>query len=116
MFGALNLPDKPDREPAQVPDGLRVNLLELIFPPEAIGLHRLLIAETVRTLQLRNIFREFGPQKTYRFLTGYLASRNRAGTLMLKAPVPSAALFLETLKGEYCIRAWLGEEIALSAR
>ena len=80
-----------DIVPALRSFGLR--LLERIVTPEAIGLHRLIVAEAGRFPELGRIFYERAPRLTVALLADFLAGAMERGQLRADSPT-DAAFFL----------------------
>ncbi|HEX7008201.1 MAG TPA: TetR/AcrR family transcriptional regulator C-terminal domain-containing protein [Alphaproteobacteria bacterium] len=91
-------------------------MLSIIFSPEAIALHRIVIAECRRFPQLGTLFYESGPQGSIAVLADYL--RRHAGNprLRIKDPWRAAEEFLELLRGYSHLRLLLGIQSRHSER
>ena len=73
--------------------GFSRRLLERIISPEAIGLHRLIVAEAGRFPELGRIFYERAPRLTVALLADFLAGAMQRGQLRQDDPA-DAAFFL----------------------
>ena len=82
-------------------------MLAIIFSPEAISLHRIVIAESRRFPQLGTLFYESGPQGSIAVLAEYLR-RHDDPSLRISDPWRSAEEFLELLRGYTHLRLLLG--------
>lgn len=116
VFSTLDLPDLSDRAPAEVLFDVGMGLLGLILSADAIGLHRLMIAEGARTPRLREIFMEHAPMRVYKALADYFTMQTKAGNLSVSDSHLAAVQFLEMIKGDYYMRSLLGEELSISAK
>jgi TetR/AcrR family transcriptional repressor of mexJK operon len=91
-------------------------LLDLILSADAIGLHRLMIAEASRTPLLREIFTEQVPERVYKILADYLEHQTEVGTLAVVDSHLAPVQFLEMIKGDSYKRGLLGEKLKLSSK
>lgn len=73
--------------------GFGRRLVERIISPEAIGLHRLIVAEAGRFPELGRIFYERAPRLTVALLADFLAGAMERGQLRADSPT-DAAFFL----------------------
>lgn len=82
--------------------------LEWIFAPEALGLHRIVIAESRRFPELGRMFYDRGPATNVATLAAYL--ERQAGNPLLRNPdaKQAAAEFMALLRGYEHMRALLG--------
>jgi TetR/AcrR family transcriptional repressor of mexJK operon len=91
-------------------------MLTIIFSPEAIALHRIVIAECRRFPQLGTLFYESGPQGSIAVLADYLSRHADDPSLRIDDPWRAAEEFLELLRGYTHLRLLLGIEPQHSAR
>ena len=89
--------------------------LEWIFAPEALGLHRVVMAESRRFPELGRMFYDRGPATNVATLGAYLA-RNTNGALRPKDAERLAAEFMSLLRGYEHMQALLGLDGPLSPR
>lgn len=94
------------RPPADVPllqgddlaailQGLAMLILRAALSPQAIALHRLIVAESIRFPQLAAVVAEEGSTaEAIRLIAGLLERETRAGNIALKNPVFGAQQFL----------------------
>jgi len=81
--------------------------LEWIFAPEALGLHRVVVAESRRFPELGRMFYDRGPAANVATLAAYLA-RNTNGALRPADAERLAAEFMSLLRGYEHMQALLG--------
>ena len=89
---------------------------DIIFAPDTLGLHRIVVAESQRFPELGKLFYDSGPGGSIRALTDYLARRRRDPALKIKNPRLAAEEFLELLRGYDHMRALLRVGAGPSAR
>jgi TetR/AcrR family transcriptional repressor of mexJK operon len=102
-----------------VPEALHAfgrRMLTIIFSPEAIALHRIVIAESRRFPQLGTLFYESGPQGSIAVLADYLRRHAGDPCLRIADPWRAAEEFLELLRGYSHLRLLLGIEPEHSTR
>ncbi len=83
--------------------------LDWIFAPEALGLHRVVVAESRRFPELGRMFYDRGPAANVATLAAYLA-RNADGGLGAGEAERLAGEFMSLLRGYEHMRALLGLE------
>jgi len=115
VFGEMELPAVASQDPALTLFNLGSALLSMILSEDAIGMHRLMIAEAKRSPRLREIFIELAPNRAKQYLSAYLKEEVGAGRMDIKDCELSASQFLEMVKGDLYMRQLLGEEINLTA-
>ena len=104
-----------DRPPEEALRAFGRRMLAIIFSPEAIALHRIVVAESKRFPQLGSLFYEGGPQGSIAVLADYLTRHARHPSLRVGDPWRAAEEFLEILRGYTHLRLLLGIEGAPSA-
>jgi TetR/AcrR family transcriptional regulator, mexJK operon transcriptional repressor len=85
-------------------------MLETIFAPDTLGLHRIVIAESYRFPALGQLFYESGPGSAIRTLTAYLERHRHDSALRIADPRQAAEEFMALLRGYEHMRALLGIE------
>ena len=83
-------------------------IVETLFDPGTIELHRIVIAESKRFPALGRLFYRSGPQASIAGLAGYLRRLKRSGRLGIGDPQRAAEEFLELLRGYPHLRLLLG--------
>jgi TetR/AcrR family transcriptional repressor of mexJK operon len=79
----------------------------IIFSPETLGLHRIVVAESRRFPELGRLFYDSGPGGSIRALAEHFARHRRDPALKVKNPRLAAEEFLELLRGYDHMRALL---------
>jgi TetR/AcrR family transcriptional regulator, mexJK operon transcriptional repressor len=79
----------------------------IIFAPDTLGLHRIVVAETQRFPDLGKLFYDSGPGGSIRALAEHFARHRRDPALKIKDPRLAAEEFLELLRGYDHMRALL---------
>ena len=82
--------------------------LGLLLTPTALGLYRIVVAETPRFPALGHAFYAAGPDLSKRRLAEYLARASANGQLAVRDPVQAAGHFLGLLRGDLHLRALFG--------
>src|SRR5689334_2348419 len=80
---------------------------EIIFAPETLGLHRIVVAESQRFPDLGRLFYDSGPGGSIRALAEHFTRYRRDPALKVKNPRLAAEEFLELLRGYDHMRALL---------
>jgi TetR/AcrR family transcriptional repressor of mexJK operon len=80
---------------------------EIIFSPETLALHRIVVAESRRFPELGRLFYDGGPGGSIRALADHFAHHRRDPALKVKSPRLAAEEFLELLRGYDHMRALL---------
>jgi len=114
LLEELDLPHVSGKDPQTVLYNVGISFLDVVLSPDAMSLHRLLIAESGRNPRLREIFLETAPERSTKAVADYLESQVKAGRLALDDCSLAAGQFLSMLKGSYHMRSLMGEEIVLS--
>jgi len=92
------------------------HMYAIIFAPDTLGLHRIVVAESQRFPELGRLFYDSGPGGSIRALAGYLARHRRNRELRIRDPRLAAEEFLELLRGYDHMRALLRVGAAPSPR
>jgi TetR/AcrR family transcriptional repressor of mexJK operon len=82
--------------------------LDVILAPEALSIHRIMIAESQKFPELGKNFYESGPRRSREMLAAWLAAQDRAGKLRVINPEASASLFLSMMRGHVHMQCLLG--------
>ncbi|WP_242653572.1 TetR/AcrR family transcriptional regulator [Sphingomonas jatrophae] len=101
----------PDPPTGDVRDLLRTigrRMLEVIFQPDALALHRVVMAESVRFPEIARIFFAQGPERVQRQLAARLAALDARGVIACSDPLLTAQQFLAMTKGELHMRVICG--------
>jgi len=106
-FDEFTIGDADPRDPATVLRELACNFLALILSPEALALHRIILAETGRFPELGRIFWKVGPERVIGEVSRYLARADAGGALSVPEPRLAAEQFLSLLKVELHLRRLL---------
>lgn len=78
--------------------------LELILSPDAIALHRIILAEVTRFPTLGMVFWQAGPERNYTQIEAFMQRAAAAGTLALADPRIAAEQFVGLVRGEIQLR------------
>lgn len=105
-----------DLPPAAALEGFARKTISILYAPETIELHRIVVAECQRFPKLGKLFYERGPEASIAGLEAYF--RRHAGNPAFRVSDPrrSAEEFLELLRGYIHLRVLLGLQKAPSAR
>lgn len=114
VFGGITVPEQTDLPPGELLFMIGSRLLDLILSRDAIGVHRLIIAEGAKNPRLREIFMDLAPNRVYTFLTEYFSQQIETGRFQDCDPSLAAVQFLEMVRGNFYMRGLLGENIKLS--
>jgi TetR/AcrR family transcriptional regulator, mexJK operon transcriptional repressor len=106
-FDDFTIGDTDPRDPAAVLRGLAYKFLDLVLSPEALAVHRIILAETGRFPELGRIFWKVGPERVIGEVSRYLARADAAGALSVPEPRLAAEQFLSLLKVELHLRRLL---------
>jgi TetR/AcrR family transcriptional repressor of mexJK operon len=110
---AARMADLPPREALRL---FGTRMLETVFAPQTIGLHRLVIAESGRFPELGRLFYESGPGANIKMLTEYLRQHAKDPALDFADPAQAAEEFMALLRGYEHMRALLGVSAGPSRR
>lgn len=108
IFGALTADALVDRPPDAVLVELGVRLLETVTMPEALGLFRLVVAESASTRDLAERFWSTGPGRTHALFARYFRDQVRRGVLSIPDPEQAGRQFWGMLLGGFHIPCVLG--------
>jgi TetR/AcrR family transcriptional repressor of mexJK operon len=97
-----------DRAPDEVLVEVGIRYLATVTTPEALGVHRLAIAEGVFMKELAERFWEMGPGYAGAQFAKYLQEQARRGTLRLRDPEQAAHQFWGMLLGGFHLQCLLG--------
>jgi TetR/AcrR family transcriptional repressor of mexJK operon len=86
---------------------IALGFVDLMFHPDVLALHRVLMANTSDDTSIHRAFYESGPAPTLDALAHLLAVFDAAGELRVAAPRAAADQFFALLKGEPHLRALL---------
>jgi AcrR family transcriptional regulator len=114
MIDKLSATFAQEKEPAKVLHAMGINFLNLLLSPQVGAIHRLLIAESGRYPQLRDIFIKMAPERNLRTVAEYLQSLVDSGYLQLNDCYMAAQQLLSMFKGNYHMRCVLGDTVVLS--
>lgn len=115
-FGAQHAFELSGRPAEEALFTVGMSLLGLVLSDEAVGVHRLMIAESARAPGLRDIFMELAPNRGKAALADYFNAEKAAGRLRIDDCELAAAQFLGLVKADYLMRRLLGEEIRLGEK
>ncbi len=93
IFAALDADGMLDRPPDDVLVDFGVRLLGVVCAPEAIGIYRLVVAESVSMPDLAERFWSAGPGRTHTLLARYIREQVRLGALRVSDPEQAAQQF-----------------------
>jgi TetR/AcrR family transcriptional repressor of mexJK operon len=106
----------PGRSPREVLRAFAKKMVAIVFSPETIELHRIVIAESRRFRKLGRLFYQTGPDRCISALAAYLEKNLDDPRFKVRDPRRSAEEFLEVLRGYAHLRVLLGVEPTPSAR
>jgi TetR/AcrR family transcriptional repressor of mexJK operon len=107
IFGTLNMEDMLGETPDQVLVELGIRYLQTVTSPVAVGLFRLMIAESTSMPHVARRFWEIGPNRDRTVLTSYFAHLAHRGILQLTDPDRAARQFWGMLRADYHIQGSL---------
>jgi AcrR family transcriptional regulator len=81
--------------------------LDLVLSPDAIALHRIIVAEVTRFPGLGQVFWQAGPERERVQIERFLRSAVAAGTLSLDDPRQGAEQFVSLVRGDIHLRQLL---------
>lgn len=105
-----------ERRPEEALRGFARKVMAIVFAPDTIELHRIVISESRRFPALGRLFYRSGPEACIAMLAAYFERHKGRRTLNLRNPRRSAEEFLELLRGYAHLRVLLGLQKAPSAR
>lgn len=106
----------PKRPVEQVLREYATRVLDILFDPVTIELHRIVVAESRRFPALGRLFYRSGPEASIRALQAYLDALSARRGIALLDTRRSAEEFLEVLRGYAHLRLLLGVSGPLSRR
>lgn len=83
-------------------------LLDTVYAPETLALHRIVLAEVNRFPELGILFYRSGPERNISALADYLGALSAEGRLQVEDPRKSAEEFFELVRGYTHLRLLLG--------
>jgi TetR/AcrR family transcriptional regulator, mexJK operon transcriptional repressor len=105
-----------ERKPDEALRGYARKMMTILFAPETIELHRMVVAESRRFPELGRLFYHSGPEACIAMLAAYFERQKKRRTLNVRNPRRTAEEFLELLRGYAHLRVLLGLEKAPTAR
>ena len=105
-----------DLEPAHALRGFARKTLSILFAPQTIELHRIVIAESKRFPRLGRFFYDNGPEASIAGLERYFIRHKDNPALKVTDPRRAAEEFLELLRGYSHLRLLLGMQKRLGER
>ncbi|OFC69380.1 TetR/AcrR family transcriptional regulator [Alteromonas confluentis] len=106
--------DADNPEPEKVLNALGIAFINVLTSPYVGAIHRLLISESARYPQLREIFMQTAPERNLRRVEDYLRKLNQRGYLEINDCKIAAEQLVSLFKGTMHLRSVLGEEVILS--
>lgn len=103
-------------EPREALRAYARKMIAIVFAPETVELHRIVIAEGHRFAKLGQMFYATGPERLIDALADYFTRNRKDPRFKLRDPRRSAEEFLELLRGYAHLRMLLGLEKSLSKR
>lgn len=111
-----NLQEIFEQEPHDALRQYAQRMIEIVFAPETIELHRIVIAESNRFPNLGKYFYASGPQACIEALTRYFERNFKDPRFRMTDPLRAAEEFLELLRGYAHLRVLLKIERTPSPR
>jgi TetR/AcrR family transcriptional repressor of mexJK operon len=102
--------------PAKALRAFAEKMVAIVFAPETLELHRIVIAESRRFPELGRMFYDNGPQICIDVLTRYFSRNRGSSQFRIVTPRRAAEEFLELLRGYAHLRVILGLEKAPSRK
>ena len=108
--GLLQLigPLSPDRKPREALTHYAVELVAMMSHPETQRLHRSVIAGSIGSPQLGEMFWKAGPGRGFHIIRSYLSEQKEMGTLSIDNVDRATSLFMGMMVGGIVMRATLG--------
>jgi TetR/AcrR family transcriptional repressor of mexJK operon len=103
-------------EPREALRAYARKMIAIVFAPETIELHRIVVAEGYRFAKLGQMFYATGPERCIDVLADYFVRNRKDPRFKLRDPRRAAEEFLELLRGYAHLRVLLGLEKSLSKR
>jgi TetR/AcrR family transcriptional regulator, mexJK operon transcriptional repressor len=104
------------RDPPQALRAFAEKMITIVFAPETVELHRIVVAESRRFPKLGRYFYANGPEACIAMLAAYFKRNRNNPRFRIRDPRRAAEEFLELLRGYAHLRALLGMEKGPSAR
>lgn len=104
------------RPPAEALRAFAEKMVAIVFAPETLELHRIVIAESRRFPELGRMFYQSGPEICIKVLSDYFTRNRISAQLRVDNARRAAEEFLELLRGYAHLRVILGLEKAPSRR
>ena len=96
------------QDPVKVLTNIAKQFLKLILAPDAINMHRIMIAEANDFPDLGKMFYQTGPLRSHALLAEYLSKLKATEGWRIKDPELSAGMFFSMLKGRMHVERLLG--------
>lgn len=77
-----------------------VRFLDLLFQPDSLALHRVMISEAIGNPKISELFYEAGPAHVKNAFTSFLQALHDRGALLVEQPEHATQHFFSLLKGE----------------
>ncbi len=78
--------------------------LELVLSPDAIAVHRIIVAEVTRSPELGEVFWRAGPERTLGQIEAFMRAAGAAGTIEVRDARLAAEQFIGLMRGENHLR------------
>lgn len=101
--------------PEAVLSGIGNSFLNMVLTPESIKIHRTMIAECAEFPEMAELFYKSGPERIHSLLEKYLKKLDDEKKLLVENPAISAAIFLNSLKGQPHMQCLLGMRKSVTA-
>jgi TetR/AcrR family transcriptional repressor of mexJK operon len=108
IFEPLSGDDIQDLPPEEVLLRIGARYLEIILTPEALGVFRLVMAESAARKEIAELFWRSGPGNGRTILARYFASLARRGVLKLDDPEQAARHYIGMLMGTMHMECLMG--------
>ena len=106
--------DADNQEPEKVLNALGIAFIDVLTSPYVGAIHRLLISESARYPQLKEIFMQTAPERNLRRVEEYLKKLTERGYLKIDDCKIAAVQLVSLFKGTMHLRSVLGEVVILS--
>lgn len=103
-----------EQEPEKALRGFAQRMIDIVFAPDTIELHRIVIAESRRFPMLGKLFYASGPQVCIEVLARYFRQNKDDPRFRISEPTRTAEEFLELLRGYGHLRVLLKIDKALT--
>lgn len=108
IFEAFPADELNDRDPDEVLPRLGCRYLEIITTRDAMGIYRLVVAESAARKEIAELFWRAGPANARTLLGRYLARQVERGLLRIEDPAQAARHFIGMLLGTLHMECLLG--------